>query len=195
MKACIHVLGDAGYVWDADGEPGIVSHMQTPAARAGALPPPPPPAAAPLLSSCHMPNTAFVLASLPPAVAHWLRLECGIVGAMVGGVASKQAAPAWQAASLLLPTLPTSTKLLKLAASPCRHSTELPAAPPLHPSRSLQAAERGAWTAAGAECRGSHAGGREGVGRAGACTGHGHTGRRAERRRPQARAAVGVPIL
>ncbi|KAI7835924.1 hypothetical protein COHA_010185 [Chlorella ohadii] len=39
MKACIHVLGDAGYVWDAD-------------------------------------------------VAHWLRLECGIVGAMVGGVAT-----------------------------------------------------------------------------------------------------------
>ncbi|PRW39237.1 tRNA-splicing endonuclease subunit Sen34 [Chlorella sorokiniana] len=39
MKACIHVLGDAGYVWDAD-------------------------------------------------VAHWLRLECGIVGAMVGGVAA-----------------------------------------------------------------------------------------------------------
>ena len=93
MKACIHVLGDAGYVWDADGEPGIAFRIckrlqqeQAPCRRR-LLPPLPP------RRSLHVHNTAFVLASLPPTVAHWLRLECGIVGAMVGGVASERALP------------------------------------------------------------------------------------------------------
>ena len=44
------------------------------------------------LHCCGMnPGCAFC-----PAVAHWLRLECGLVGAMVGGVAGeRRLLPAW----------------------------------------------------------------------------------------------------
>ena len=68
MKALIHVLGENGYVWDADGENWRLCCACWPHQALGTHP-------------CAAP-------SIPePAVAHWLRLECGLVGAMVGGVA------------------------------------------------------------------------------------------------------------
>lgn len=77
MKACIHVLGDAGYIWDADGEVCIVvGTWGMPLQQQQPLPPPPLPrcTARPtplLLSPQSLTGCAWSAALLAPWSAAW----------------------------------------------------------------------------------------------------------------------------
>lgn len=176
-KARIQLLCGNGYVWDADGALGMGFCMQDCRCVLSATRP----AGHEDFCLSTLPAPWCCLTGLSPsrsvvAVAHWLRLECGLIGASVGGVAGVadcippccRVSPGSVVSRLLL--LPRQYVPLVAATA---HTPR----PALHAVRpcccSLQAAECCARPASGAQPRGGDACSGARVGRAGAGAGHG----------------------